>query len=101
MAGKSDFNVEEIANLAKLELEEGAKERIRENMAEIVGYVEELSRLDLSGVDPMYHSSDVKNVYRDDLAMPSFNRDRMLSNAPETVDGELVKVPAVLPDEEQ
>ncbi len=101
MNKKSDFDVGAIANLARLELDEKAKEKIQSNLAEIVVYVEELASLNLEGVLPMDHSSDLKNVFREDISTASFPRDSMLANAPETVDSELVKVPAVLPEEEE
>lgn len=101
MKKKSNFNVEEIANLARLNLDEATKKKINSNLAEIVSHVEDLAELDLEGINPMGHSSDMKNVFREDVIAPSFDRDIMLTNAPETLDGELVKVPAVLPEEEE
>lgn len=101
MDKKINFNIDQIADLARLQIEEEDKERLRFDMLEIVGYIEELSALDLSAVEPMHHSTDIQNVFRDDNAEKSFARESMLSNAPATIDGELLKVPAVLPEEEQ
>lgn len=101
MDKKSDFNIDAIANLARLDIDACAKEKIRADMADIVGYIEELAELKLDNLQPMDHSSDVKNVFREDVATPSLDRETMLANAPETLDGELVKVPAVLPEDEE
>jgi len=49
----------------------------------------------------MHHSSDIQNVSRDDISEGSFPREKILSIAPETINDELIKVPAVLPEEEQ
>lgn len=39
------------------------------------------------------------NVWREDAAEPSYDRDRMLANAPALIDGDLIRVPQVLPGE--
>jgi len=68
-------------------------------MEQIVGYVEMLAELDVSGIEPTAHAVARTNVLRDDVPAEPFPRDAMLANAPDLIEGELVKVPQVLPGE--
>lgn len=99
MGNESDgarFDVDKIANLARIALSDELKHRFYSDMARIVDYVDMLAELDVSDVEPTSHAVRLSNVVRDDVAIPSFSQDEMLANAPDTVDGELIKVPAVI-----
>ncbi len=93
------IDVSYVAQLARLELDESEKAAMQHDMEAIVEYIDELSELDVSGVEPTAHAVQVTNVERDDVARPGFGRDVMLANAPALIDGELIKVPQVLPGE--
>ena len=67
-------------------------------MGGILGYIDLLSELDTEQVEPMAHALDVANVFRDDAARPSLDREAALGNAPHR-DGECYLVPAVLGEE--
>ena len=88
-----------IAALARLQLSPEAAAKLAGEMESIVGYVEMLSELDVSGIEPTAHAVPRSNVIRDDVPGTSFPHDVMLANAPATVDQELVKVPQVLAEE--
>ena len=88
-----------IAALARLQLSPEAAAKLAGEMESIVGYVEMLSELDVSGIEPTAHAVPRSNVIRDDVPGTSFPHDLMLANAPATVDQELVKVPQVLAEE--
>ncbi len=95
------IDVAYVAALARLELGADDCVRLQRDMEKIVGYVAQLGRLDVAGVEPMAHAAALTNAWREDLAGDSFPREAMLANAPATVDSELVKVPPVLPGEEE
>ena len=63
-------------------------------------YIVELNELDVTGVEPTAHAAALSNVWREDEAVESGLRDAMLANAPDLVNGCLVKVSKVLPGEE-
>ena len=90
------FDVDKIANLARLELTEEEKASLHSEMENIVGYVDMLSELDLDGIEPTAHAVPLTNVIRADEEGESFPREDMLANAPATVDDELIKVPQVI-----
>ena len=64
-------------------------------LSAIVGYVEQLQELDVTGIEPMAHAIPATDVFRTDEVQPSFDRAAILTNAPHA-DGEFYLVPAVL-----
>ena len=98
-ASSKGIDVAHIANLARLQLSPEAAGKLAREMESIVGYVEMLSELDVSGIEPTALAVPRSNVIRDDVAGEPFPREAMLANAPATVDQELVRVPQVLADE--
>ena len=91
-------DVEHIAALAQLSLDEGTKARLVREMDEILGYVDKLNELDTSSIEPTMHALEMTNVYRDDVVAPSVGRESALMNAPKT-DGEYFLVPRILDTE--
>jgi aspartyl-tRNA(Asn)/glutamyl-tRNA(Gln) amidotransferase subunit C len=61
----------------------------------VLGYVEALDRLDLSGVDPSVFPLDTANVFRPDEVAPSLTVDEALRNAPAARDGAFL-VPRII-----
>jgi aspartyl-tRNA(Asn)/glutamyl-tRNA(Gln) amidotransferase subunit C len=88
-------DVEYVAALSRIDLDEAEKERFTHQLAKIVEYVDKLNELDVSGVEPMSHAVDLRNVMREDTPRPSLGRDDALANAPARQDG-FFKVPRVI-----
>jgi aspartyl-tRNA(Asn)/glutamyl-tRNA(Gln) amidotransferase subunit C len=93
----SRTDVEKVALLGRLQLTEAEVSTITGELAQIVGYVDQLSEVNTEGVEPMAHAIEVVNVFRADEVTPSLSRDEALSNAPHH-DGRGYLVPAVLGD---
>jgi aspartyl-tRNA(Asn)/glutamyl-tRNA(Gln) amidotransferase subunit C len=87
--------VEHVARLARLALGADEKDRIRRQLDAILGYVEQLRRVDTAGVEPTAHVLPLVNVMRDDEVRPSYPADAMLANAPDAQDGQF-RVPRIL-----
>jgi len=92
-------DVEYVAGLAQLTLDEETKERLIGELSAILDYMDQLNAVDTSNIEPMMHVLEVSNVYREDEVQPSLERDAALANAPNT-DGELFIVPRILGLEE-
>jgi len=101
MSSKTEIDVGYVAKLARLELDESTRERLQHDLERILVYIEQLNGLDVSGIEPTAHAVPLTNVWREDTAGVSFDRGLMLKNAPAVIDGELLKVPKVLPGEEE
>jgi len=89
------MDIEKVARLARLELSEDEKETFENQMEQILTYMEQLNRIDTTGVEPTSHAIPVYNVFRDDEVKPSFPREEVLAIAPEEEDGHF-KVPRII-----
>jgi aspartyl-tRNA(Asn)/glutamyl-tRNA(Gln) amidotransferase subunit C len=87
--------VEHVARLARLALDAGEKERMRSQLDAILGYVEQLRRVDTTGVEPTAHVLPLVNVMREDELRPCYPADAMLANAPDAYEGQF-RVPRIL-----
>lgn len=91
----SPDDVAKVALLARLRITPESLASYTEQINEIVHYVEQLQQVDVSGVDPLDHGVEVRNVFRDDRKTDSLPRDEALANAPKR-NHEAFLVPAVL-----
>lgn len=87
--------VENIAELARLELTAEEKVRFGGQLSAILDYAAILQELDTSNVPPTAQVTGLYGVMRDDVIEPSFTQEEALSNAPAALEG-FVVVPAVL-----
>lgn len=89
-------DVERIAALAHLRLDENEKETFRQQLSSVLDYVGRLSQVDARGVEPTAHVTGVVNVLRDDVVRDCDpeTRDALLKSAPSLENGH-VKVKAV------
>jgi aspartyl-tRNA(Asn)/glutamyl-tRNA(Gln) amidotransferase subunit C len=87
--------VQKIALLGRLSLSEEELDRMTVHLGDILGYMDLLGEVNTDGVEPMAHALDVANVFREDCAGPSLDRELALANAPNR-DDECYRVPAVL-----
>jgi aspartyl-tRNA(Asn)/glutamyl-tRNA(Gln) amidotransferase subunit C len=99
MDTSNSFDVTYVAELARIDLDDADKEKLQHDMEAIVGYIDQLNEVDVSGIEPTAHAVVLTNVTREDRARESVPREKILANAPATVDDELIKVPRVLPGE--
>lgn len=74
--------VEYVAILSRLKLSDAEADKAQESLGRILEYMDVLNKLDTSDIEPMSHAFAVKNVLRDDVVKPSYDRDLLLSNAP-------------------
>lgn len=87
--------VEHIASLAKLKFEPAEKQRFTVELNKIIQYVEKLNELDTHDVEPLSHTTDITNVYREDVVKPSLPVEDALKNAPSRFEN-YFKVPKVI-----
>lgn len=90
-------DVEHLAQLSSISLtDESATEALRTNLEDILRYVEQLSELDTTGVEPTYQVTGLENIWRKDVVVQdAVTRERLLELAPEQANNQ-VKVPRVL-----
>ncbi len=79
--------VEYVASLSRLELSEDEKLYFQGNLDKVLELAERLVAVDTEGVEPTAHILPTCNVFREDKAMPSMDRDELVRNAPESSEG--------------
>ena len=84
--------VDYVSELSRLKLPEGERAAMAAELEKIVDYMDVLSGLDTTDVEPLSHVFPVKNVLRADEVQPSCDRGALLSGAPAS-DGETFLVP--------
>lgn len=87
--------VRKVAKLARLALDEAHLAKYAPQLTSILGYVEQLKKVDVASTEPMAHALPISNVLREDIVQPSLSLEKVLQNAPDT-DGQFFKVPKVI-----
>lgn len=91
----NDKMVDKIAQLARLEIEVGEREKLLVDMNRILGFVEKLQEVDTEGVEPLIYMNGDSNIFRNDEVKEQLPSEKALMNAPEHTDA-YFKVPKVI-----
>ncbi len=89
--------VSHVARLARLALSPAEAERLGEQLANILGYIKQLDRLDTRDVVPTSHAVEMGTPFRDDAVRPFGDKEAILANAPDR-DGDFFRVPRIIED---
>src|ERR1035441_9105786 len=82
-----EIDVKYVAHLARLSLSSEEEQTISEQLGHILGYIEKLKEVDVSGVEPTAHAFPLINVTRPDEVRPSLSQEEALRNAPAQANG--------------
>lgn len=74
--------VKNVAQLARLDLDEAAVDRFAGQIGDILDYVDQLKAVDTSGVAATAHATAMTNAFREDVEHDHFDREDALANAP-------------------
>ena len=78
--------VRKLAELARLEFTAEEEQVIKDDLQQMIGFVEKLNEIDTTGITPLTHISDTINSLRDDEVKGSVQTSVALSNAPDSRD---------------
>ena len=85
-----------LAQLSNLQLADEEITALQADLGNILEYINQLSELDTSGVEPTYQVIDLENVGREDIVqLHSADREVLLQLAPDQASNQ-IKVPKVL-----
>lgn len=82
MSQSADLNIDHVARLARLELTPDEKAEFSRQLGDVLHHIAQLSKVDVSGVEPTAHAFAVDNVWRDDVAAQGLPVELALRNAP-------------------
>ena len=91
----NEINVKYVAHLARLGLSPAEEQAMAVHLAGILGYIEKLKELDVTGVEPTAHAVPMVNVMRADVVRPSLTHEEAMANAPAQANG-LFMVPKIV-----
>jgi aspartyl-tRNA(Asn)/glutamyl-tRNA(Gln) amidotransferase subunit C len=87
--------LQKLAHLARLEFDEKSETKMLADLNKILDWVEQLSLVDTTGVEPLIHLSEEVNIMRDDEVGEPLSHERGLRNAPKK-DSDYFRVPKVI-----
>ena len=87
--------VRRIASLARIRVEGDEIDHLRNELNGILGWIEQLNEVDVSGVEPLAGAAHLALTMRDDVVTDGGYPDKVLSNAPERI-GDFYAVPKVV-----
>jgi aspartyl-tRNA(Asn)/glutamyl-tRNA(Gln) amidotransferase subunit C len=91
----AEIDIKYVAHLARLHLTPDEEKKLGAQLGGILGYIEKLKELDVTGVEPTAHAVPLVNVTRPDEVRPSLPHDDALRNAPAKANG-LFIVPKIV-----
>ena len=92
------FEIEQIAELARLSLKPEEKKKFQKEIESILAYVEQLKTVPTDHVEPTSHVLNLKNVFREDTVKPCDIHEEILKHAPQR-EGNFFKVPKIIEQE--
>ena len=95
MSSAPDLNIDHVAKLARLALTAEEKARFSQQLGDVLHHIEQLGKVDVTGVEPTAHAFPITNVWADDIARPGLTVETALRNAPAQRDN-MVAVPKVV-----
>lgn len=87
--------VQKVAELARLDIDDNQVDRLAEQLAAILAYMDKLNEVDTGDVAPTAHAIELTNAFRDDAVHDHLDREKSLANAPQAEEGAFV-VPKVI-----
>lgn len=87
--------IDHIAHLARLEFKGEAKETIRQDLENIINFMEKLQEVDTENVEPLIFMTKEVNHLREDVAIETVSHEEALKNAPKK-DSDYFRIPKVL-----
>ena len=92
----SKKDVHYVANLAMLQLTDSEAEELKEDMNQILGYIDTLNEVDTNNVEPLEHVIELTSAtFRKDEAGAPASHEDALKNAPDA-DSDYFRVPRVI-----
>ena len=91
----SKQDVLHIATLARLRFDDETAEKFKNDLNNILGYIDKLNELNTDNIEPTSHALDVYTVTREDKAYASLSNDDAMANSARTESG-MFRVPKVI-----
>ena len=91
----TDDMINHLSHLARLSFSDNEKIELKQDLENMINFVEQLKEVDTTDVEPLLHITDAINVLREDEVHQTITKQEALINAPQT-DGNFFIVPKVI-----
>ena|SRR3989344_4360072 len=96
----TDKEVKHIAELARIKISSKEEKSLKKDLSSILEYINKLNEVDVTGVEPLYQTTELVNSFRSDEPRGEFKMDenlneKLIGQAPHK-EGRFVKVKSVL-----
>jgi aspartyl-tRNA(Asn)/glutamyl-tRNA(Gln) amidotransferase subunit C len=95
MAEETKLEIDYVARLARLALTPEEKTQFSRQLGDVLHHIEQLAKVDVTGVEPTAHAFPVENVWSADVARPGLTVEDALRNAPARREN-MISVPKVV-----
>ncbi len=92
---EDSMDIDYVANLARIELSAGEREKFQGQLGDVLKYFERLQEVEIEGVEPTAHAFPRFNVWDEDEATEGLPPGEALRNAPKSRNDQVV-VPKVV-----
>ncbi len=90
-----NIDVRYVANLARIDLSDEECNQFQGQLSTILGFINQLSEVDIEGIEPTAYASPVFDRIREDESRPGLGAEGLLRNAPDSALGQ-IRVPKVV-----
>ncbi len=90
-----NHEIENLFKLSKLEYDADIVQEFGEKLAQVLGYVDLLSEVNVDGVEPLMHPSELTLTMRTDVVDATAVGRKGIENSPAYVDG-FIRVPKIV-----
>lgn len=87
--------IAKLSKLAKLKFDKKSAEKMKSDLDIIIGFIDSISKIDTTGIEPLIYMSEETNVLRADKSKQEVSQHEALKNAPQK-DSDYFKVPTIL-----
>ena len=77
----NDAMIEKLANLAKLKFDDTEKVQIKNDLQNMIGFIEKMNDVDTADVKPLLHMTANVNILREDVVTGSITNKEAMQNA--------------------
>jgi aspartyl-tRNA(Asn)/glutamyl-tRNA(Gln) amidotransferase subunit C len=92
---QTEIDIQKIANLARIDLNEQEKIKFTQEIHSILGYIKKIMAVNVDNIEPLIHTFDAYNIWQDDIPTAPFSPAQALLNSKYQKDNQVV-VPKVV-----
>lgn len=89
------FQVQKLANLAKLEFSDSELTKFQTQLSSILDFVSQLQEVDTKGIQPTFQVTGLTDILREDEVHPWTTREELLQTSQLPIKNDMIEVPSV------